>query len=84
VKSARAIVVPARSVPEGVKGKTQVASPASARLKEAAKARVLQAARPSPVLVRNEKRLPDCKARPKDNAPKGGSGSGARRFIPWC
>lgn len=25
-----------------------------------------------------------CKARPKDNRPKGGGGGGPKKFVPWC
>lgn len=27
---------------------------------------------------------PVCKARPKDNRPKGGGGGGSKKFVPWC
>lgn len=27
---------------------------------------------------------PTCKARPKDNRPKGGGGGGTKKFVPWC
>lgn len=32
----------------------------------------------------DEKQKPVCKARPKDNRPKGGGGGRKRAFIPWC
>ena len=36
--------------------------------------------------ARQEKKVEPltCKARPKDNRPKGGGGGGPRRFVPWC
>ncbi|UIB81401.1 hypothetical protein [Flyfo microvirus Tbat2_95] len=34
----------------------------------------------SPETVREK----HCKTRPENNRPKGGSGAGPRKFIPWC
>lgn len=59
-------------------------APIKARFRAALLARAAASDRPRDRLDSPLPGAPICKERPRDNAPKGGGGSGRRRFIPWC